>query len=346
MITLNSIKANLFSNLPSIKRFVQGFKGFAKTHKKEDLMFFERYLYSMRAMTIMKKHWRLPRWQYGHSARVDYDIACNLLKQRDNSRKPFYMFFHLGEPHHKINFFTFDVQDESIIDEEMGVMQEYINNLGVQFKGNLIYLLSLRYSDYQIERFCNRLKAMGLWDKTSIMVVSDHGSSHSGYPLHNKVVNCFDEECYHIPLLIRHPGMKPVEINTYQYSKDIFPTFADILGIPPSEHFKGRSMLKETKPRPYIVTEYMGPGCPDISSRRIWFSCRDSNFIVAYKVGIYEAFKEGELSEVYDLANDPHGYYNVKNTIEISRIKYLLNAIEERYNEIKDDTNKFLQELS
>lgn len=341
----NSIKANCIHNLPSFKRFVFGIYNFIKTHNKAELHFLERYLNSMRAMKMMKSDWRKPRWQYGRSARMNYDTACDILKERDNNQ-PFYMFFHVGEPHHKINFFTYDMQDKAVIDEELKMINDYVNELGTDFIGNLPYLLSLRYSDYQIERFCLKLKDLGLWDKTSILVVSDHGSSHSGFPLHNNIVNCFDDECYHIPMLIRHPGMSPVEIDTYQYSKDVFPTFADILGIPQSEHFKGRSMLQEKQARPYVITEYMGPGCPDISSRRIWFSGRDNRFIVAYKVGIYEAFEAGELAEVYDLKKDPNGYYNINDKVDITRIQYLLDAIKERYEEIKQDTNKFLEELS
>lgn len=345
-ISRANFKANFINNLPSLKRILWGCKELIRKHDKSGLHFLMRYILNIRSMRQMSKFWKKPRWQYGHSARVNYDLASEIIGQRDNTNKPFYMFFHVGEPHYKINFFTYDVQDEAIIDEEMAVIQDYVDQLGVHFKGDLTYLLSLRYSDYQIERFCNRLKDMGFWDNTSILVISDHGTSHSGFPLHNKLVNCFDEECYHIPMLIRHPGMNPVEINTYQYSKDVFPTFADILGIPQSEFFKGRSMLKETEPRPYIVTEYMGPGCPDISSRRIWFSARDSHFIVAYKVGIYEEFAAGELAEVYDLAKDPNGYYNINDSVDRSRIQYLLDAIKERYEEIKRDTEVFLNEIA
>lgn len=344
LIARNNIKANWRKNLPSLKRILWSFKERIEKHDVTSLLFLRRYISNMRTMRQMSQVWKKPRWQYGRSARMDYDTAYDILKERVN-KQPFYMFFHVGEPHYMINFFTYDMQDKTVIDEEMKMIYDYVNQLGTDFRGDLPYLLSLRYSDYQIERFCSKLKGLGLWDKTSILVISDHGSSHSGYPLHNKSVNCFDDECYHIPMLIRHPGMKPVEINTYQYSKDVFPTFADILGIPQSEHFKGRSMLKEKEARPYIITEYMGPGCPDISSRRIWFSGRDSHYIVAYKVGIYEDFEAGELAEVYDLDKDPQGYYNINDKVDRTKIQYLLDAIKQRYEEIKRDTNQFLEEL-
>lgn len=345
-IEKTNIKANWWKLMPSWKRILHALKMMVKTKDVSHFLFIVNYFMCMSQMKMMRTRWKQPRWQYGHSARMDYDTAIKILKERGESDKPFYMFFHLGEPHNDIAFFTFDMQDEEVVDEELKIIEDYLNKVGTNFKGNLIYLLSLVYTDYTIKRFCDSLKELGLWDNTSLLVISDHGSSYTFDPLHNRRVNCFDEECYHIPMLIRHPGMQPTEINTYQYSKDVFPTFADILGIPQSEYFKGRSMLKETEPRPFIVTEYMGPGCPDISSRRIWFSARDSRFIVAYKVGIYEAFEAGELAEVYDLEKDPNGYYNINDKVDENRIRYLLDGIKERYEEIKQDTNKFLEELS
>ena len=344
-IECNNIKANWRNNLPSLKRIFWSLRKAFKVKDLSYLLFLENYFFSLFQMKVMRKRWKEPRWQYGHSAKMNYDAAIDILKSRDNSKKPFYMFFHLGEPHNNIAFFTYDIQDKQIVDEELEMIKNYVDKVDTDFRGNLVYLLSLVYTDYTIKRFCDSLKELGLWENTSILLISDHGSSYTFDPIHNCRVNCFDEECYHIPMLIRHPGMKPVVINTYQYSKDVFPTFADILGIPQSEYFKGRSMLKETEPRPFIVTEYMGPGCPDLSSRRIWFSGRDNQFIVAYKVGIYEDFEAGELAEVYDLNKDPQGYYNINDEVDRSKIQYLLDAIKERYEEIKQDTNKFLEEL-
>jgi len=116
----------------------------------------------------------------------------------------------------------------------------------------------------------------------------------------------------------------------------------DIMGLPIPSDFKGQSMLRETKPREYVVSEYMGPGCPDMMNRRIWFSVRDKNYIVAYKVSIKEDFEDGELAEVYDLINDPNAYYNICDSINISEISYLLNSIEERWKEIKKDVDEFI----
>lgn len=339
-----NFKANFWKNRPTLKRIFWSIRQYFQTKDTSNFLFLQNYILSLTSMFLMKKRWARPHWQNCHSARTDLGTGLEVLKER-KSDKPFYMFFHTGEPHNDIAFFSYDIQDENVLDEEMTVLKDYVNALGTDFIGNLVYFLSIRQTDYQIEKFCNGLKELGVWDSTSIMFVSDHGSSYTYYPLHNRRVNCFDDECYHVPFIIRHPGMKPISIDSYQYSKDVFPTFLDVLGIQPSPFFKGSSMLKEQSPRKYIITEYMGPGCPDITQRRIWFSARDEKYIVAYKVGFYEDFDDGELAEVYSLEKDPHGFYNISQQVDRAAIDYLMVPIKERFEEIKKDTTDFLDSL-
>lgn len=343
-VSLKIFKANVFRNMPSLKRIFHGIRRYLKTKDGSNLLFLQNYIGSLTTIQLMRKRWKQKGWQTQHSARTMYQSGIEILKNR-KSDKPFYFFFDVEDPHNNISFFTYDTQDESVIDEEMKVLQEYVKSVGTGFNGGLMYLLSLRYVDYQIQKFCESLKEMGLWDTTSILVISDHGSSYTFNPIHNNRVNCFDDECYRIPMLLRHPGLKGQEVNTYQYSKDVLPTFMDVLGLKPCKEFKGRSMLKESEERKFVIGEYMGPGCPDMLQRRIWFSARDEHYIVAYKVGIYEDFENGELAEVYDLRKDPKGYYNINDKIAKDEIAYLLAPLKERHSEIVRDTNLFIKNL-
>ena len=106
-------------------------------------------------------------------------------------------------------------------------------------------------------------------------------------------------------------------------------------------------MIRESKPGEFVIGEYMGPGCPDMVSdkKKIWFSARDENYIVAYKVGVYEDFDEGELAEVYDLKKDPKAYYNINDKIDRKKIEYLLLPLKERHAEVRKDTDAFMKRL-
>ena len=338
-----NFKANVWKNMPSVKRLCFGIQKYIKTRNSDNLLFLENYLGSLTTMKLMRKRWKAQGWQNQHTAHTMYQAGLDILKER-KSDKPFYFFFDVEEPHNNIAFFSYDMQ-EDVIDDEMRVLQEYVDQLGSNFKGNLVYLLSLRYSDYKIQKFCESLKEMGLWDTTSILVIADHGSSYTFNPIHNKRVNNFDDECYHIPMLIRHPRLKGIEVSTYQYSKDVLPTFMDVIGLEPCKEFKGKSMLREINPRPYVIGEYMGPGCPDMLKRQIWFSARDDKYIIAYKVGVFEPFEEGELAEVYDLTSDPHGYYNINDKVDRKDIQYLIDPLKERWMEVQADTYDFMENL-
>lgn len=343
-ISNNNFKANVIKNIPSPKRILWAIKRYLKTKDPETLLFLQNYLGSISTLRLMRKRWKQKGWQNQHTSHTMYQAGLQILKNR-KSDKPFYFFFDTEEPHNNIAFFSYDVQDETVIDEEMKMLEEYVDALGTDFKGNLLYLLSIRYSDYKIQKFCEQLKEMGLWDTTSILVIADHGSSYTFSPLHNRRVNNFDDECYHIPMWIRHPGLKGHEITTYQYSKDVLPTFMDVLGLDLPMEFKGKSMLRETEERKFVIGEYMGPGCPDMMVRKIWFSARDENFIVAYKVGVFEDFEDGFIAEAYDLQKDPEALYNINDTIDKTKIDYLLNALKERHLEIKKDCNSFIRKL-
>ena len=343
-IARTNFKVNVWSNLPSLKRLCFGLKKYFKTKNPDNLLFLQNYVGSLTTMKFMRKRWKEKTWQNHHSARVKYEAGLEILKTR-KSDKPFYFFIDVDEPHNNIAFFSYDVQNESYIDEEMRILQQYVNDLGTDFKGSLIYLLSLRYIDYQIQKFCEGLKELGLWDTTTILVTADHGSSYTFHPIHNRRVNNFDDECYHIPMLIRHPGGQGKEITSFQYSKDILPTLMDVIGLEPCKEFKGRSMLRETEKRDFVIGEYMGPGCPDMLKRPIWFSARDDKYIVAYKVGVYQDFEEGELSEVYDLKKDPYAYYNINDKIDRNKIDYLLEPLRLRKKEIEKDTTEFMKTL-
>lgn len=342
-VTLNNIRANLIKNMPSPKRVFRAIKSYLKNKDKSEFLFLENYLISLFPIQTMKRRWKMQGWQDSHSAYSMYHHAMNILNTR-NSDTPFFFFLCAQEPHNNISFFSFDTDDPQIIDKEFKILNDYVDALGTNFKGNLMYLLSLRYIDYQIEEFCNHLKKLNLWDSTTIMYIADHGSSYTFSPLHNTRVNNFYDECYHVPMIIRSPGFPKTNISSFHSSKDVLPTLLDVLKLPQSLDFKGSSMLQNAGSSA-VLTEYMGPGCPEMLHRRIWFSARDNKFVIAYKVGIYENFDDGELCEVYNLEKDPHTFYNISDKINRNDIKYLLDLIHSRYQEIKRDTIYFINNL-
>lgn len=344
-ISKYNYRANFLSSFPSIKRLLWGINQYIKTKNKEHLFFLMNYKFLLHPFEEMKSVWGTPKWQVSNSIHSILNKGIEVLQKRDNSsNEPFYMYLNTDDPHKNIAMFAYDTQNKSIVNDEIEVLSEYVDKIKCDFKGSLLYFLSLRYVDYEIEKFCTELKKLNLWENTTLLILTDHGSSFTYYPLHNARVNCFYDECYHIPVLLRSPGFKGFNVETYQTSKDIFPTVCDMIGLKPLSEFNGHSMLNPRRPHlPYVITEYMGPGCPDMTTKRMWLSIRDKSFLVCYKVGIYESFEDGELAEVYNLEKDPLAFYNICHKIDTASIDYLLKPLMERFLQIKNETQRFLK---
>lgn len=337
-------KANWWRNRPGIRRTLKAIRSCIVNKSLDDLYFIGNWYLCLTSFARMQKLSFLPNWQYEQSSYRHFETAKTAIKKRKTD-KPFYLSVHVEEPHNYIACFTYDSQDVKLIDEDFMALRNYVYELGCQFKGDLSYILSLRYVDHYIEKFCNFLKKEDLWDNTTLLICADHGSSYSFYPLRNKHVNCFDEECYHIPMVIRHPGLKGFEFNSFCHSKDILPTLLELVGIPQDPNFRGHSLLNEYKVQDYIITEYPGGGCPDVESKELWLSIRNENYMVAYKIHIYENFDSVRPFAVYNLKNDPNAFYNIRDYINSSDIEYLQQALRGYFYTIKDRTENFIKDL-
>lgn len=341
----NNFKANVFKTMPTPRRILYSIKRYLKYKDLNELEYWKNYFGGLFFFKQVKARWGTKRWQNMPSTQFQLDFVEREILPNRSKEKPFFLCLNIEEAHNNLSFFTYDIQDDKLINDEILMLYDYVRLLGTNFKGNLVYYLGLRYMDYCIEKFCNYLKTQGLWDNTSILFTADHGSSYTFYPVHNQRVNNFYDECYHIPVLIRHPGMTPKEIDSYHYSKDILPTFMDILGLNLSPYFKGTSMIRPSDPHEFILHEYMGPGCPDIIERPVWFSIRDHKYVVAYKVKLFDDFEKGDMCEVYDLTLDPNQFYNIADKVEYSAIQYLLEHIRQRYFELREETSRYYEKL-
>jgi arylsulfatase A-like enzyme len=102
-------------------------------------------------------------------------------------------------------------------------------------------------SDTAFATFIADLKAAGLYEKSAVIVVSDHGdefNEHGGLGHGHSVY----QELVRIPLMIRAPGRMPkgkvVEADVEMM--DLYPTMMELLGVPlgaPTERMQGTSLV-------------------------------------------------------------------------------------------------------
>ncbi|MFH1403234.1 MAG: sulfatase [Candidatus Altiarchaeota archaeon] len=102
------------------------------------------------------------------------------------------------------------------------------------------YDSEISYTDYHIGRLLDNLRDMGLYDKTIIIVMADHGEEFGehGGNLHKKLYN----EIINIPLIMRVPGVEHKVVDESVVESDLMPTLIKLVGANASLDLYGVAM--------------------------------------------------------------------------------------------------------
>lgn len=121
------------------------------------------------------------------------------------------------------------------------------------------YYACVSYTDAQIGRLMEALKANGLAENTIVILWGDHGWNLGDHKLWCK--HCNFASSLHTPVLLKAPGYPGGQrTGTIVEYVDIYPTLADLAGLPLPAHLQGESMqpLLEGKNREkdYAISKY------------------------------------------------------------------------------------------
>ena len=87
------------------------------------------------------------------------------------------------------------------------------------------------------------LKALGLYDKTILIITADHGEGFGEHGIYGHG-NTFFDEVYHVPLIIKMPNVKEgKKIKELVQSIDIMPTALEASGIDVPHQAQGKSLV-------------------------------------------------------------------------------------------------------
>ena len=161
--------------------------------------------------------------------------------------------------------------------------------------------LRLRYDeailnqDYQINEFITELKSKGLYEKSMIILLADHGQVIKEGSLTQCSMLVSLEET-HVPLLIKYPFQKKGEIHSNIVSTiDITPTIFDLLGIKyESTWFDGKSLLNNEANQ--IENRYIFSGNTFSELYKNYISIMDNQYKLVLRNNQYF---------LYDYKNDP-----------------------------------------
>jgi arylsulfatase A-like enzyme len=108
-----------------------------------------------------------------------------------------------------------------------------------------LYEGEVAFTDVQVGRLLDELRALDLLDNTIVVITSDHGEilyEHEYYFGHD--IALYDE-CTMVPLVVRIPGLDapPRRVGGLVQTIDIFPTVLEALGIPCPAEVEGKSLV-------------------------------------------------------------------------------------------------------
>ncbi len=261
-------------------------------------------------------HW----YRYDARAEPVTERAISFLRERGD--RDFFLFLHYYDPHWHYDppppyDRTFDPDYSGVAS---GVWWEFKKETADSIDPrDLRHILALYdgeilYADRQLGRLFGVMREMGIFDKSLVVVTSDHGEEfleHGGWE-HQKTLY---EEVLRIPLLMKLPGSEGAGRRVSQQVSlvDVPPTILENMGLPAVAGFQGRSLLGLIRGSEKSSDD---PDGPDGPADKVWSETQhtvDDSHKLAMRQGgngkklivsRHHDGSEGSI-ELYDLAKDP-----------------------------------------
>ncbi|MDO4492068.1 MAG: sulfatase [Lachnospiraceae bacterium] len=169
------------------------------------------------------------------------------------------------------------------------------------------YDTGVAYADYLTGQIFFKLKEMGIYEETAIVITADHGENLGELGLYSEHATA-DEPCCHIPLIIKWPGCKQgYEDKELHYNVDLAPTMADLLQVAKADFWDGESMAAniqkgDKKGRDSLVLSQMAHVCQRSAIFGDWLYIRT----------LHDGFHLFDKEMLFNLRDDPHEQRNVK----------------------------------
>jgi arylsulfatase A-like enzyme len=174
-----------------------------------------------------------------------------------------------------------------------------------------LYDGEIAFTDQELGRFFEELKALGLYDHSLVIVTADHGEAfyEHGHWQHSQTLY---EEIIRIPMIVKWPGDSLKGRIRAQVSQvDVFPSVLQAAGIePPATEFVSLRELVDAERRvseERVVMSEVTWRSPNETSMKVSFRTERMKFLatLAGPVGDDLGVSETRQEELYDLVADP-----------------------------------------
>jgi arylsulfatase A-like enzyme len=152
------------------------------------------------------------------------DLAIEALGAQANTKGPFFAWFHYMDPHDQYRTHpespTFGRDTRDRYDNEV------------------------HFTDLQVKRLLEFCATQPWWSKTAVIVTADHGEAFGEHNMYRHAFALW-EVLTRVPFLIKAPGAGARRIEQRRSHIDLAPTILDLMGLPPSDGFVGKSLVPE-----------------------------------------------------------------------------------------------------
>jgi iduronate 2-sulfatase len=162
------------------------------------------------------------------------------------------------------------------------------------------YYASVAFMDAQVGKVMKALKNSGVADRTIVIFTSDHGYHLGEHDFWAKV--SLRDESAAVPLIISVPGKQPAVCNSLVELLDLYPTIANLCGLPVPERLQGKD-----------ISQLLNS--PQLSVRDAAFSVAPmrKGLLLREDKWAYIQYKEDASNgiELFDMENDPQQFTNL-----------------------------------
>ena len=126
---------------------------------------------------------------------------------------------------------------------------QYLVDVGLQR-----FLLQTQYADSILGSIVSDIKATGLWEKSLVIVTTDHGATFQTGMARRSINRTNFAEMANTPLFVKYPGQKEGKISDAPTrSIDILPTIAKVTGVQTGWKYQGRPLDSQFPAEPVTV---------------------------------------------------------------------------------------------
>jgi arylsulfatase A-like enzyme/Tfp pilus assembly protein PilF len=243
--------------------------------------------------------------------RADRTTRLALDWLNNHSREKFFLFVHYYDPHTEY---------------------EPPEPFASKFSDNL-YAGEIAYTDHYIGRVIEKLKSLGIFDSSLVIITSDHGEmlGEHGEDDHGYFIY---QSALKVPLIFKLPGQRiPQRVKEAVGLVDIAPTVCSLLGIAPPGPLHGRDLSV------YLRGDTISPPKRFIYAESLYPTKCGGNSLLAV-VGDRYKYIQTTRPELYDIQLDPAESENlILLRPDLARMlrEQLKQTLEESVRKLKSD---------